>query len=52
MLDQRLALAALLNAVERGRHHQLGAGQKQAKENLVGRRSVRAAGGTYAEAHR
>ncbi len=51
MLDQHLALAALLDAVQRGRQHQLGAGQEQAEENLVGQRGAREATGAQAETH-
>ena len=40
MLDQHLSLAVLRDAVQRGGQHQLGAWQKQAKQDLVGQRGT------------
>lgn len=52
MLNQHLALTALVDAMQRRRQHQLGAGQEQAEQNLVRQRSVRESAGTQAKTQR
>jgi hypothetical protein len=51
MFEQHLPLATLMNAVQRGGKHQFGAGEKQAKGDLIGQRRALDMAGAQTEAH-
>ena len=51
MFKQHLPLATLMNAVQRGGKHQFGAGEKQAKGDLIGQRRALDMAGAQTEAH-